>query len=302
MNITQIQSWFRTRSAKIVIATSVILIAIAAAVGLVVFALWINSPDKKNYDAVTHGLSHPGSYNITSDDVDIDVVTRENLQSIDGTVQGLTFQFIIQQNTAYVRSDDPAKLYETFISGGVVAPSIIAGTLASLKDTWISLPLNEFTHSSPHSISPKCIADAKSFFAVNDTNAMRLASAYGAQRFMVIEPDNVNESTYRITIDKETLHAFAGNVQKTVLNPLDSCPDITEFIRAHKLDTVSAMVKLQDDAHILSSMSINVDDDTYRVTAEYDNVPTITVPTAATSYNEITSRLLRSLFVPGVTD
>lgn len=289
--------WYRMRWFKWLLASAVVLAVVIAAVATVFLTMWWNGPEKALLDATNYALAHDGQYHIASKQADINVTTGANDYAVDGTYDGLQFNAVLSGGLLYVKSSDPAKLYQLLMGAGDKGlPAATQAIADSVRNQWVSVDLNTVTLQAQGAQDTLCVVEEKDGIT-NDPNARsQWRSAYLMHRFFNMQATrHADSTTYVISIDSKTRQDFFAALLKTSFyQGLKDCSQTTDILSSIKATSPLANVTMAAK-HVFQSITVDPHgSDPVTITASYSHVPQVNVPASSTSFDQLAIRLLGS--------
>ncbi len=296
-------TWYRRRWFKVAIISLVATVILASLVIGVLFVKWNASPEKALFDASEHALKTPGTYQVKAKNIDIKVDVNGQKYAASGTVDGAKIDVVISSNTLYIKSPDLEKLYDMFLAESV--PKLFqpqaSSILPTLRDKWISMNLQSLPASSTTIANARCGFDGKEILAADNNSRQQVTGVYLAHPFLDINTSSLSPDAtkYRLSVDDKKFSSFYESFSKTgFYQSLTGCPQTTATQNSSNLKDVVATVILTQSANQLKSFSVVRSGSTIDVTADYSKAPTITAPTTAVSYEQISNNILQSYLRP----
>jgi len=293
------QTWFKWPA----IAASAVAV-IGLIIGGVVYALWLNSPQKALLDAATQAMTLPGSYAIEAPQqkLAMHVAETHNKYSGDITIGGATLQVLVGGSTLYLKSPDPIKALEKF--SGKPIPQQIADTInKKIAGKWLLFDLDTPVLKLNVINQIHCGTDSKDALSSNPSARGELLSAYVNHAFVGIGPvSSVNgDNVYNVSLSQDKLDDFklAFN-QTSFYQSLGSCPKPFNLLDNVKLPSdVNLKVALKKDSHRLDTITAADANgaSVLRVTADYNEQPDIAAPADAVNVDTLADELIGA-FIP----
>jgi hypothetical protein len=289
--------WYRMRWFKWLLV-SVALVAVAiAAVATVFLAMWWNGPEKALLDATNYALAHDGQYHIASKQADINVTAGADNYAVEGTYHGLQFNAVLSGGLLYVKSPDPAKLYQLLMAANDTSLPAATQTIAdSVRNRWVSVNLNTVTLQSEGAQDILCVVEEKDSITSDPNARGQWRSAYLMHRFFNMQTTQHTDSmTYAISIDSKTRQDFFAALLKTSFyQGLKDCSQTTDILSSIKATSPLATVTMTAK-HVFQSIVVDPhSSDPVTITASYSHVPQVSVPTDSISFDQLAISLLGS--------
>jgi|GEM_PF-6738802 len=287
--------WYRTRWFKWSAFGAVLLAVIAIVAIAIFFALWWNGPEKALLDAANYSLEHDGKYHVTSKQSDLTVLVGDDKYEIDGTYDGLQLNAVLSGRTLYVKSPDPAKLYQLLMATDASQIPTAVQTIAdSVRNKWIAINLDTVTLQAASAQHLQCFVEEKDSIA-SDTNARsQWRSAYLAHRFLSVKTtQKTTATTYDVSVDTKARQDFFAALLKTSFyQELTNCSQKTDILSSIEAVSPLASVTLTSK-HVFESAIFDPQSASpTKITASYSNVPQIALPASSTSLDQLEFGLL----------
>ena len=290
--------WYRHRWFKLTLIVIGVIALIAAILAAVVVIIWNASPEKALFDSASYALNTPGTYHVKASNTDIRLDVNGRQYAASGTLNGMQIDAVVNNSTLYIKSSDPQQLYTMFLASSVpgsLAP-LVNSILPAFRDRWISVDLQNLSPKSANASAAQCGLDGKNILVADSNSRQQVATTYIMHQFLDIKSSSSSgRSTYQVSIDDKKFNDFYDSFAKTgFYQSLTSCSQATSTSVSRSLQGVSLGLTVDQSSHQLKSLSINQSGEVTDVTADYSAAPKITVPTGATSYDQISGTIVQS--------
>jgi len=293
-------AWYRQRWIKIIGFVVALIITVAVIAACVLYALWQSRPERALLDAAQYAVNTPATYKITSPGTNLTAMVNDQRIAANGTFHDTPLSAVYTENTLYVKSPQPEKLYQAYFADSVpvVFETSVKSLLANLKDRWISIDLYKLPSSTGLSGSAKCGIETINQLTNGSAPEPQVALAYAANQFVdtkTIDSTPI-QTTYRLSLNQSKLKTFYAEITKLDAYKNQICSSANnpalngQFANA----TVDATVT-RPDHHLRELLIHEASNKTTKVQVDYAKVPAISVPTDAVTYDQIAGSLLRSL-------
>ncbi len=279
-------------------------VVITAGIAVFLYIVWQTSPDKALTDALRYARANPGSYHVTGGGNDITVVSNGTSQQISGTYDSLSFDAILHGSTVYVKSSTPHELVKLF--GPKALPAqfqpMVDAAADSIKNKWISFSAKSFpAGQSTDSRMAACGVNSGAQVTKDKKASDELSQTYKKHRFIMTKARLQSGSAvhYTATVDQSRYGDFMNALMQTDMHASLStqCAGMLKNMQKIDFSGVSVDVTLDRSTHALQNLYVNrPNKKPIKVTANYDEVPAISVPTNDTPYESLVNSITQTLF------
>lgn len=285
------KKWYKTRAGEIALLLIGAVVFLVVAVIVVGSFIWNASPQKALLDAAHYAMNRPGTYHVRTSDSDVIVTMRGDDYALDGTYKGTQVAAVASGGRFYVKSDDPAM----FLSGRDNDTSeTVANTTLDIKDKWISIDPDKSLVTIRAIDMVDCILETKRLLK-NDAGLQGgMATTYLNHSFLNMKKtaDGATTTSYDVGVDRAVLQEFYDATGQKEL--LTHCDDAQHLLGGDVLAGATMTVVLADPDNILKEMTVVKDGKKFVVTANYDTVPVVTVPSDTVDIDQVAALLFRS--------
>lgn len=279
---------------------SAVVALVAIVVAGVAFAAWNNSSQKALLDAVNYAAQNPGEYQYTSQKFNATVTLGNKIYEADITLGATDVNVIVADQTIYLKSSDPmAALSElSGVSVSTLSSPVLKPIFASIQNQWVSMDLQAPPFQSDIINNIHCVTDTKDS-VTNDTGMrVQIGAAYFSHPFINILSKSTTGSTisYGLSVNATNLNLFQTAFENTSFyKSLASCTQLPQIsLGDSSLATAKATVILSQANHELKSITVGDGSSSVRITANYSNVPTLSVPVNVVGFNQLANNIYQS--------
>ncbi|MDB5176992.1 MAG: hypothetical protein JWN75_660 [Candidatus Saccharibacteria bacterium] len=291
--------WYRHRWFKLSALALGIIVVIAVIAAVILYTLWQSRPEKVFLDTANYALNTPATYKVTTAGTDIAVGVNNQQVVANGTFNNIPISAVFSENTLYIKSPQPEKLYDMYFAQSVprAFEKTVTTMIANLKNHWISIDLYKMSSLNGTVGTARCGLQMGSQLTSSDVPRTQIGLLYATNPFMNAKATDITpiQSTYHVSIDQTKLKAFYAELTKLDAFKDQSCTQTSNSFIANDLTGSSADLVITRPDHHLKSATIHGSLSTTNIQVDYSKIPAITVPTDAITYDQIAGSILRSL-------
>lgn len=295
---TPIKRWYKRRWFIVTLVVLAVISVVSAVIAGIIFVLWTTSPEKVLLEAAKNATTTPAVYQVKSDTIDASVTFKPPLVQVNGKLDGLQIDVIIDNDTVYIKTPDPARVYALLPQSKTVDTSIqplVTTALESVKNKWIRIDTSQLIAQPTAPSDANCVVTAKNFLQSNPRAEKDFAKAYISNRFLTI--DSSGHSQYALSIDQQKLHSFIDYLTKSTSykSIAGSCTQFLQTVRKMNTGDAKTLAVISQPENLLQSLVVTeASGQEITIKADYDNVPAITIPDDSVSYGQIASSVLQT--------
>lgn len=286
--------WYKKRWFRVVVTLFILMLGMS----------WLGShilvkPDDTLLDTMEYAVKTPAAYQVTSTVANGSLVVAGNGFSWSGTIGGIDADAILMDQTLYVKSPAPEKIYRMLTGDDGQTGTAIQSIADELRGQWIKSDLQKGQLGAQLSHTLRCVDDQRNALQHSDSARKEWRNALGATSFWVIRKSttDADSATYQLLMDTHARASFFSNVGQTAYyQSLSSCVGSVDMSGVAIGKWLNATVTFSKQTNAIQSTVIDLGNGgMMTITPNYQTAGSVAPPAGALSLDQLLLKYLKSI-------